>query len=69
MPEEYERKYSHVKERNRARILGMVSLLDDSVGRLVDKLVSKSLIDNTLIVFSSDVRRKKKTIPQKANEK
>lgn len=33
---------------------GMVKLLDDNLGRLVDKLKANGQLDNTLIVFSSD---------------
>lgn len=34
--------------------LGLVSLLDDCVGRIVNKLKEKELYDNSLIVFTSD---------------
>jgi len=34
--------------------LGLVSLLDDCVGRLLDKLKEKNLYDNSIIVFTSD---------------
>lgn len=34
--------------------LGLVSLLDDCVGRILDKLKEKGLYDNSLIVFTSD---------------
>lgn len=34
--------------------LGLVSLLDDCVGRILDKLKEKSLYENSIIVFTSD---------------
>ncbi|WP_199271619.1 sulfatase-like hydrolase/transferase [Paraglaciecola sp. L3A3] len=33
---------------------GMVKLLDDNLGRLISKLRNENLLDNTLLVFSSD---------------
>ena len=37
-----------------AHTYGMVTLIDDSIGRVLAKLDQKGLLDNTVIVFSSD---------------
>jgi len=35
-------------------IFGMVKLIDDNVGKLLDHLKEKRVADNTIIVFTSD---------------
>lgn len=40
--------------RNRAQYFGCVSLVDEQIGRLVDKLKEIGVFDNTLIVLTSD---------------
>lgn len=37
-------------------MLGMISLLDDSIGNLTDTLEEKGLLHDTLIFFMSDVK-------------
>ena len=39
-------------------MLGMISLLDDSIGNLTDTLEEKGLLHDTLIFFMSDVKTK-----------
>lgn len=51
--------YTHLVEhdemaKNIAVYYGMVSYLDDCVGKILDKLEEQNLLDNTLIVFTSD---------------
>ncbi len=41
-------------QRKRARKAGMVRLIDDGLGRLLDVLDAKGMSDNTLIVFTAD---------------
>ncbi len=36
----------------------MVTAMDDAVGRVVDALKETGAYDNTIIVFTSDVRKK-----------
>ena len=42
----------------------MVTQMDDGVGRVVDALNETGMIDNTLIVFMSDVSVKTKAVCQ-----
>ncbi|CAF0746120.1 unnamed protein product [Brachionus calyciflorus] len=54
VPEKYENLYSHITNKNRRKILGMVTLLDEAIFNLTRKLEEKNLINDTLIVFTSD---------------
>jgi len=57
VPEKYIRKYNHLKHkenRKRRTMMGMVTALDDAVGKIVKKLKNKGLFDNTLFLFTSD---------------
>ena len=47
-------RHSHLKNKNRRNYGEMVACLDDQVGRMVAALRKRGMIDNTLIVFSSD---------------
>lgn len=46
--------YPEPVERPNAVLAGMVSALDDYVGRIIDALEKEGKLDNTIIVFSSD---------------
>ncbi|KAK4315305.1 hypothetical protein Pmani_013476 [Petrolisthes manimaculis] len=54
VPQEYLDLYPGEVDPDRRALLGMVSAMDDAVGRVVETLRSTGLADNTLIVFSSD---------------
>lgn len=54
MPKEYEDRYSFIKDDDRRKYLGMVTLLDDVIGNLTTKLDDLGLLENTLIFFISD---------------
>jgi arylsulfatase A-like enzyme len=45
--------YTEVKE-VKAAYAAMVTLIDDTVGKLIDKLRERGLDDNTLVIFTSD---------------
>jgi len=53
-PQEYIDRYQSIKDPTRRTYAGMVSCLDDEIGRVVAALDKKGLRDNTLIVFQSD---------------
>ena len=38
-----------------AHFVGMVSALDEAVGKITAAIVSKGLMDNSIIVFTTDV--------------
>ncbi len=46
--------YPSVTSRNQQAYMGMISSLDDQVGRIVAELEKKHLRDNTIILFASD---------------
>jgi arylsulfatase A-like enzyme len=51
---EYEDRYPNVADPTRRTYAGMVTCLDDEIGKVVAALDKKGLRDNTLIVFHSD---------------
>ena len=53
-PQAYKDRYPGIKDKNRQAYAGMISALDDQVGRIVAELEKKHLRDNTLILFASD---------------
>lgn len=53
-PKEYSDRYPEIKDEMRRTYAGMISALDDQVGRIVKALDEKGLRDNTLILFASD---------------
>ena len=55
-PKEYFDLYSNVTDEKRRKILGLITLLDDSIGNLTRTLKERDLLDNTLIYFLSDVK-------------
>ncbi|XP_070531573.1 arylsulfatase J-like [Ptychodera flava] len=54
VPQIYVDMYRSVQNKNRRKLLGMVSALDDGVGKVVQALKRNGMLENTLIVFSSD---------------
>ena len=53
-PQDYIDRYQNIKDPTRRIYAGMVTCLDDEIGRVVAALDKKGLRDNTLIVFQSD---------------
>lgn len=53
VPEKYSAPYSQISGR-RKTYAGMVAALDHAVGEIVDSLRQQKMLDNTLIIFSSD---------------
>ncbi|KAE9524382.1 hypothetical protein AGLY_015219 [Aphis glycines] len=47
-------KFNHILDPNRRTYAAMVSKLDESVGRVVEALAEKKILQNTIIVFMSD---------------
>ncbi|KAM7341897.1 arylsulfatase B isoform 2-T2 [Cochliomyia hominivorax] len=47
-------KMSHINEFNRRKYAAMVSKLDDSVGLIVQHLQKKKMLNNSIIIFSTD---------------
>jgi arylsulfatase A-like enzyme len=53
-PKEYIDRYQNIEDPTRRIYAGMVSCLDDEIGRVVAALDKKGIRDNTLILFHSD---------------
>ncbi len=47
-------KANKITKMNLAQYFGMVKHIDDCVGRMIDKLESEGVLENTIIVFTSD---------------
>lgn len=54
VPQRYKDLYPHIKDDKRKSYLGMVSSIDDSVGKVMKALKRTGQMDNTVIVFISD---------------
>jgi arylsulfatase A-like enzyme len=53
-PQEYVDRYKNIEDPTRRTYAGMVTCLDDEIGRVVAALDQQGLRDNTLIIFHSD---------------
>ena len=53
-PESYVQKFSNIESRQRRQLCAMVSVMDDRVGMVLEKLRELKLEENTLIFFFSD---------------
>ena len=53
-PEDYLERYKSVPDKQRRAYSGMITALDDQIGRIVAELDKKGLRDNTIILFASD---------------
>jgi arylsulfatase B len=53
-PKEYVDRYKNIEEPTRRTYAGMVTCLDDQIGRVVSALDKKKMRDHTLILFHSD---------------
>ena len=54
VPKEYSDRYASIKDEKRRTYGGMISALDDQIGRVVTALDKKGMRDNTIILFASD---------------
>ena len=54
VPQKYKDLYPAIKDKNRQAYAGMISALDEDLGRIVVELDKKKLRDNTIILFASD---------------
>ena len=52
--QKYKDLYPSVTDKNQQSYMGMISSLDDQVGRIVAELDKKHIRDNTIILFASD---------------
>jgi arylsulfatase A-like enzyme len=53
-PEEMIEKFSYIKDENRRKFAAMAYAMDESIGKIFNKLNDKKLLDNSIIVFLSD---------------
>ncbi|XP_077553652.1 arylsulfatase B-like [Haemaphysalis longicornis] len=53
-PQENIRKFPYIGEENRTIFAGMVDALDQSVGAVMEALYEAQMLDNSIVVFSSD---------------
>ncbi|USE39611.1 sulfatase-like hydrolase/transferase [Endozoicomonas sp. SCSIO W0465] len=51
---EYLTRNRHIRDKKRRTYAGMVTAVDDGVGRMLDTLAALDIDDNTLIFFLSD---------------
>ncbi|XP_046368967.2 arylsulfatase B-like [Haliotis rufescens] len=54
VPPKYENMYKNIENQNRRVYCGMVSALDEAVGNITKALEDKGLMDNLLLVFTTD---------------
>jgi arylsulfatase A-like enzyme len=53
-PKEYLDRYQHIADPSRRAYAGAISAMDDQIGRVLDALARKRMLDQTLVVFQSD---------------
>lgn len=53
-PEEYLKKYAQIDDPSRRAYAGSITAMDDQIGRVVEALASRHMLENTLLVFMSD---------------
>lgn len=54
VPQEYLDRYKNIEDPTRRAYAGMITAMDDEIGRVLDALDKRKMIENTLIVFMSD---------------
>lgn len=54
VPKIYENMYLHIKNETRRIFSGMVTAMDDAVGNITEALKVRGMMNNTLIVFTTD---------------
>ena len=53
-PQEYLDKYKDISDPSRRAYAASITAMDDQIGRVIDALAKKKMLENTLIVFMSD---------------
>uniref|UniRef100_A0A2P2I865 Arylsulfatase B-like n=1 Tax=Hirondellea gigas TaxID=1518452 RepID=A0A2P2I865_9CRUS len=53
-PEETVKKFNYIQDEDRRIFAGMLSKLDDSVGEVMQALDQKGMLDNSIIIFTTD---------------
>jgi len=54
VPESYLEEYAYIKNKNRRKYAGMITCMDEYIGKLVDTLKETGMWENTVFIFSSD---------------
>lgn len=54
VPDKWSSLYPHYPDHNRRLYAGMISAMDDGVGRVLDALDARKNADNTLVIFTAD---------------
>ncbi len=54
VPQEYLDRYKNIEDPTRRAYAGMITAMDDEIGKVLDALDKRNMIENTLIVFMSD---------------
>ncbi|CAB4024043.1 arylsulfatase B-like isoform X1, partial [Paramuricea clavata] len=54
VPEKYVKQFAGIKDVSRRRFAGMVATIDESLKDLTDALTAKGMMQNTIIVFTTD---------------
>lgn len=54
VPKKYLEQYPNIKEEPRKTYAGMISAVDDMVGKIAAALEKKGILENTLIIFTTD---------------
>lgn len=52
-PEEVERKFKHIKEEKRRKLAAMISVMDEGIGKVIEAVNRKEMMNNTVILFMS----------------
>ncbi|MBD0400582.1 sulfatase [Flammeovirga sp. EKP202] len=53
-PQEVLAKFDHIKDPNRKKLVAMQYVMDQNIGKIIQKLKEKGIYENTMIVFISD---------------
>nr|XP_054768781.1 arylsulfatase J-like [Lytechinus pictus] len=54
VPSSYEERYKNIKNKNRRIYAGMMSCLDEAIGKVIQTLKQRELWENTVLIFSTD---------------
>lgn len=54
VPKVYEDMYKNIKNQGRRQFSGMVTAMDDAIGKIITALKQKGIYDDTLIIFTAD---------------